>query len=301
MRVFLAIQFLFINLLSVSAQTGAGLPVQFMQFFKTYNLVNPAATGRDSSLQINTGNKSLLGAFAGVRTFYVNGNIQLGCSKRKTSRHILGANFINDKEGTYINKNRASLTYAVSIRLGSRTSLNAGLAAGFINYSYKATDINGGGSAFAPNADLGLWLQRSDFNIGISSDQILPSKLTPIDETYTISRYYNLLADKTIKINYFLALRPAFSIRWLNKNIYNIDLALLSLIRNNFIAGLTYKYQKGISICTGLDRLRFKNEVFKFMFSYYYPSNRLTYYNSSSVEISLGFLLSKPLKVEESE
>jgi type IX secretion system PorP/SprF family membrane protein len=301
MKVYLTIPIFFIGLASVNAQTDAGLPVQFIQFFRTYNLINPSGIGRDSSLDIRTGNKSLLGAFSGVRTFYAIASKQLGKSSSRGTKHALGANFINDKEGTYINKTRASLMYAAHIPLSLRLALNAGVAIGFINYSFKATDINAGGSDFAPNADVGLWLQRSDLNIGISINQIIPAKLTPIDETYTISKFYNLLFDKDFLLNHNLSVKSALVFRYSEHNSYNLDLGLLTFIQKNILAGITYKYQKGFSLCAGLENLQIKNEVFHFTFSYYYPSYKFTYYNSQAIEISLGFKISKDSSIKEYE
>jgi type IX secretion system PorP/SprF family membrane protein len=295
MRIILLILIFPFSIVSVYAQTEAGMPVQFHQFFKTYNLINPAGIGRDSSLAIKAGNKAMMGAFSGVRTFYVSADKQLGNPSSKRTKHVLGIYFINDKEGSYINKSRASLLYAIQIPLNERLSLNGGIAAGFINYSFKATNVNAGGSAFSPNADLGLWLEGSDFNLGISINQIIAAKLTPIEETYTISKYSNLIADKTININPYLSIKPALAFRYINKQIYNLDLAILTLIQNNILAGLTYKYQKGFSLCVGIESLNIKNEIYSITFSYYYPSYKYTYSNSQSIELSLGFNIHKSI------
>jgi type IX secretion system PorP/SprF family membrane protein len=275
------------------AQSGAGLPVQFTQFFKTYNLINPASIGTDSAIEFKTGNKSLTGAFSGVRTFYLNSNVVLNPSSRRKAKHVIGLSFINDKEGSYIDRNRASFVYAFHLPLTNKLTMNAGFAAGFLNYAYKASNISAGGSAFAPNADIGLWLHGPTFNIGISGNQIIPSKLTPIDETYTIDRHYNLIADKTFMLSPYVSLTSAFTFRWLNENYYNADVAMILLLEQNISVAVGYKYDKGASLSGGLEHVKLGRHAMKMMFSYYAPLAGLTYYNPQSYELSLQFIPSK--------
>jgi type IX secretion system PorP/SprF family membrane protein len=301
MRVFFCSILFFNTLYFTSAQSPAGLPAQFIQFFKTYNLINPAAMGRDSSFEVNTGSRSLLGDFSGIRTIYVIGHIQLGNTPANKVRNRIGINFINDREGSYISRNRASVMYAVHIPLSTRAALNAGANIGFINYSYKPSDFDGGGSDFAPNADIGLWYQRLNFNFGISANQLIPSQLTPTSQTYFIERYYNLNIDKTFNLSHHFSLKPALGVRLLNKNTFNIDAALMALIQNNLLVGVTYKYRRGASLTAGLENLSFGQNVFKFLFSYYSSISGLDYYNPQSVELSLCWLHKKRIENQPDE
>jgi type IX secretion system PorP/SprF family membrane protein len=290
----------FSNCISGSyAQSGPGLPVQFIQFFKTYNLINPASIGRNSPLELSAGNKSLLGDFSTIRTTYVYGHAQLNASGSNKSKQVAGITFINDQEGSFINTNRASLLYAFHLPIGNRWMLNAGTAAGFINYAYSASNISAGGSAFAPNADIGLWLHHPDFNLGISGNQILPSRLTPINQTYTIKKYYNLITDKKFTINHNLSLTPVLLFRWTYGNYYTVDIALLILIQQNLSLALAYKHKMGASISGGLEDINLGPHILKMMFSYYSPLGGLTYYNPQSFELSLQFIPSRNRGTEE--
>jgi type IX secretion system PorP/SprF family membrane protein len=272
------------------AQSGAGFPVQFIQFFKTYNLINPASIGKDSAVEFKTGNKSLTGAFSGVRTFYFNGNVVLNPSSKGKSRHALGASFINDKEGDYINRNRAALLYAVHLPLTRKITMSAGFAVGFLNFAYKASNISAGGSAFAPNADVGLWLHGLNFNIGISGNQIFPTTLSPIDEIYTIERHYNLAADRTFVLSPYVSMTPALVLRWVDQDNYNADVALILLVQRNVMVAGGYKYDKGVSLSGGLEKIKIGRQLLKMTFSYYAPLAGLTYYNPQSYELSFQFI-----------
>lgn len=292
MRIYIIVSVVFLSncINEAQAQSGAGLPVQFIQFFKTYSLINPASIGKDSAIEFSTGNKSLTGAFSGVRTFYANANVQLHARGKNKSKHVLGLNFINDKEGSFINRNRASLVYAFHLPISKKSTVSAGIAAGFINYSYKASNISAGGSAYAPNADIGLWMHRSNFNIGISGNQIIASKLTPIDETYTIERHYNLAADRTFLLGPYLSLTPAFIFRWYEEQNYNADFALILVIQDNVTGAVSYKYDKGVSVSGGLEDIKLGRSMVKLMFSYYFPLGGVTNYNPAAYELSLRFV-----------
>lgn len=292
MRIYIIVSVVFFSncIYNVQAQSGAGLPVQFIQFFKTYSLVNPASIGKDSAIEFSTGNKSLTGAFSGVRTFYANTNVQLNARGKNKSKHVIGLTFINDKEGSFINRNRASLVYAFHLPISKKSTVSAGVAAGFINYAYKASNISAGGSAFAPNADIGLWLHRPHFNLGVSGNQIIASKLKPIDETYTIERHYNLIADKTFLLSPYLTLTPAFIIRWYEEQYYNADLALILVIQDNVTTAVSYKYDKGVSVSGGLEDIKLGRSMLKLMFSYYFPLGGVTNYNPAAYELSFRFI-----------
>jgi type IX secretion system PorP/SprF family membrane protein len=292
MRIYIIVSVVFFSncIYKVQAQSGAGLPVQFIQFFKTYSLINPASIGKDSAIEFSTGNKSLTGAFSGVRTFYAMANVQLNARGKNKSKHVLGLTFINDKEGSFINRNRASLLYAFHLPVSKKSTMSLGMAAGFINYSYKASNISAGGSAYAPNADIGLWLHRPHFNIGISGNQIIASKLTPIDETYTIERHYNLTADKTFLLSPYFSLTPAFIFRWYDQEYYNADLALILLIQDNVTTAVSYKYDRGVSVSGGLEDIKLGRSLFKLMFSYYFPLGGVTNYNPAAYELSFRFV-----------
>lgn len=291
MKIYIVVSIVFFSncINKVQAQSGAGLPVQFIQFFKTNHLINAASIGKDSAIEVSTGNKSLTGAFSGVRTFYVLASVQLNAPKKK-SKHVIGLTFINDKEGSFINRNRAALQYAFHLPVSKKSILSAGVAAGVINYAYKASNISAGGSAFAPNLDVGLWWHRRTFNIGVSGNQLIASKLTPIDETYTIERYYNVAADKTFLLSPYFSLTSAFNVRWYEGDAYNADLALILLIQQNVTTAVGYKYEKGASVAGGLEDIKLGRHQLKMMFSYYFPLTNVSGYNPQAYELSLRFV-----------
>jgi len=249
--------------------------------------------GKDSAVEFNTGNKSLLGAFNGVRTFYAYGNVQLNARKVRGTKQVLGLLVINDREGSFINRSRLALMYAIHVPISQRATLNAGLAAGFINYFYKASNISAGGSAFAPNVDVGLWIHRPDFNIGISANQVIPSQLAPVDFVYTIDRFYNFNIDKSFSLGPYFSLTPCLVFRWQSEEYYTGDVGLIATIQDNLILALAYKYEQGASVSGGLEKVKLGPHILKMMFSYFSPIGNKTSYNPNAYEISLGFIPSR--------
>ena len=297
--IYLATGFFFSNVAASLGQTVAGLPMQFVQFYKTYMLVNPASICREATAEFNTGNRALTGGFSDVRTFYANANVQLNKFVEGQTKHVVGLTFINEKEGTYINKNTASFLYAIHIPLSQRLTFSAGAAAGFINYAFKASNVNAGGSAFAPNGDVGLWLYRTDFNLGISCNQIIPSRLTPFNTTYLIDRHYNFIADKSFAIDRNFKLTPTMVFRLFNKDLYDLDVGLVGLIQNNLTAAIAYKYRKGTSVSAGFSNIKIGQSIFKLLFSYYDAVGSLNYYNPQSYELSLNIMPARKQQIAE--
>ena len=286
-KIILCILFLFCFLVA-AAQTGETLPIQFIQFFKTYNLLNPASIGRDSTVELNVGNKMLGGDFSGVQTFYANANFNIKASKGR--KHTIGLTFMNDKEGSYINKSRASLLYAFHIPLSRSVILSAGIGLGFINYTFKPSNVTEGASAFAPNADAGIWLRSPNFNLGFSTNQIIPSQIRPIDQVYYVTRYYNIIADKKFNPGYNLSLSPTAIFSWMDADTYNAEMALLACYHQNFLVGVGYKYNRGPSVSAGLENLRLGHQRLKMTLSYFTPGGGMAFYNPPAYELSLSYI-----------
>ncbi len=291
MRIVLSVVLLVVVLVRSTAQTIPVLPVQFTHFFKTYTFVNPASIGISAPLEIMVGDKALTGAFAGVQTLYVNANVQLSKDSVNSAKHVVGLSFENDKEGTYINRSRAALLYAVHVPLNERLTLSSGTAIGFVNHFFSASNINPGGSDLAPNIDLGIWLRGKRFNVGISGNQLIPFKMTPIEQTYVLSRHYTLVLDRTVALSRHLNLTPTALWRLEGLNKKNIDLGLVSLIHETLIVAISYKYQKALAFSAGLEKIKIGNQIFRLLFSYNSPVGKKLYYNPQSYDVLLSYVL----------
>ena len=303
MRIILSIVVIIANLSTIVAQPTKVLPVQFTHFFKTYSFLNPASIGMNAPFEAMAGDKALTGAFAGVQTIYANINLQLSKDSVRKVKHVMGITFVNDKEGSFINRSRVSLLYALHIPLSEKFTLSSGTAVGFVNHFFGASNINPGGSDLAPNIDFGIWLRSKSFNLGISGDQLVPFTMRPIDQAYVLSRHYNIVLDKSISLSRHLKFTPTVLWRWDELNNKNFDFALLSLIHENLLVAVSYKYERALAFSAGLERIKIGNQIFRLMLSYNSPAGKKLYYNPQSYDLLLSYVILKKKKynlVEES-
>ncbi len=289
MRIVFSVVMMTVCSCTMYAQSSVILPVQFTHFFKTYTFVNPSSIGRTAPVEIMAGNKSLSGAFSGVRTIYANANFRLRKDSANRVKHVLGISFINDREGVYITRSRASALYAFHLPLSTFVTMSAGAGVGFVNYAFNPSNISTGGSDIAPNLELGLWLRGKNFNFGISGNQLVPFRMTPLDATYVLSRHYTFLVDKTFFLSPSLKLMPAFQYRWEEANRRNADGFLVLLLQDNLTFGAGYKYQRALAFSAGLEKIKIGNQVFRIMFSYNSPVGKKLYYNHQAYDLLLSY------------
>ncbi|WP_299252200.1 type IX secretion system membrane protein PorP/SprF, partial [uncultured Cytophaga sp.] len=182
-----------------NGQNGSLMPDVYGQFFQNYYLINPANSDT-SSLVLHLGHKSQLGVFRGVRQTYFDANFRIK-SKKSNSRHCLGIQLFNNSEGDFFSKNRAYGRYSFDIKLSDSYFLSAGLSVGMVSYAFKATQSSAGGSDLTYDGNIGLWLVGTHFKIGTSMQQVFQGKLSPIGQTFELTRQYNLNASYAFFIN----------------------------------------------------------------------------------------------------
>lgn len=255
-----------------SGQSGAVFPVQFDQFFQNYSLFHPAATGYEASLQTYLGHRALTGLFEGVNTSYAGVNYRIGRRDSLSGYHGIGANMLNDREGTYFNRGRLYISYAWHSRITYNWVLSGGAMIGLIDYVYKGSNVYAGGSSLKPTADVGLFLYRDNAHIGLTISQVIPGKLTPLQSQLPIKRFLIFSFDKTFYLSPYFSLMPATLIRITPvKNMSELNLYLLAKVQNVLMAGLQYKYQKGYSLMGGVKDVTVGKKKFSFFLSYYVP------------------------------
>jgi type IX secretion system PorP/SprF family membrane protein len=294
MRHIIAFSMCFLCAAEIStAQTNTIVPAQFQQFFKVYPLINPASMAIHNDIGFMAGDKSLLGVFKGTRTFYANFYYNISKPGSDNRKNVIGCTFINDKEGSYIDKNQAMLSYAIHIPVKKSLIASAGASLGFVNYSFNASMMNAGGSSFAPNGDVGIWLHDNKFNAGVSVNQLFGGALQPLRQYYHLTRYINVNLDRVFFINADYSLMPSVSFRWVNEEYYNLDIAGTILYRKILSGGLGMKYQRGLLFYMGLEKIDLGSADMKVMVSYYNTFNKKYLYEVQSLELSLNFSMNK--------
>jgi type IX secretion system PorP/SprF family membrane protein len=301
-------------------QEVRSLPIQFGQFMRSSPLINPASAGSYSKMEVNTGTQRQGGNWNNIGTYYFNANIrltkdrpvalmesedehtesdtlsQIDASEEfsqalPNSYHVAGFTLTNDKEGTFLNRTGIYGLYAWHTRISPAVLLSAGASIGVKNYSVDENYVNGGGSSFAPDGTIGVWLYNYNYNFGISVNQLFNSKLTPLHEVTRLVPNINITGSRTWNVNRFLSLKPSLLVRIAPQYAPDVNIYVGGLMQNVLSATIGYKYKRGGTAIIGLEKIRIGDSYFKMAFSYYFPIGSINQININTYEISLNYFL----------
>lgn len=205
--------------------------------------------------------------------------------------HVAGLSLIGDKEGAFLNRTGIYGLYSWHTRVGKYTFLSAGAAIGVKNYSVDENYVNGGGSSYAPDGNVGLFLYSPRYSIGVAVNQIFNGKLKPIREVSRLVPHVNITGSRTWQINRYFALKPSVLVRIAPDYNPDINLYISTLLQNIVSATAGYKYQRGMTCIVGLEKIRIGDSYFKAAFSYYFPVGNNGQLNINTYEITLNYFL----------
>jgi type IX secretion system PorP/SprF family membrane protein len=269
------------------------LPVQFLQVEKNYPLLNPSYAAVDSGVNLVSGNKMNFGAFKIYRTNYFSFSVRLPASKDSVSKHHhgIGIGAVTDKNGEFINHNRVYLTYAYKISMGENINWSTGISLGIVNHTVEGSAISPGGSALAPDGNVGTWIFSKKSYLGLSYNQIFNSKLTPLTETSVLLNHFNVTAGKRFNLGPFLEFHSSFIVRAAKSFPIDLDVVNLLLIGNKVSAGFNYKHHKGLVWMVGLENILFRqgSHLAGGWFSYSIPFGNYVSRNLQPYEITLTY------------
>lgn len=251
------------------SQNYAVYPVQFDQFYRQYSLINPAATGLQAKLKISAGHKLIASIFEGVNTSFTGGEYQLPSDSGSAS-HAIGLNLMNSHEGPYFNRGRFMAQYAFHGLLSEQWRFSAGVMAGFLNHSYKATDVYPARSVTRPLLDLGILAHRKNFLFGMGYHQVIKSSLSPLEPNQEVIPFGSLCVDYKIPIGPRVYLNPASTCR-IGSDLFNWDMAMLWNIQDLISLGGHYKWKKGYALSGSIDTGDRSSSGFSLSVLYYIP------------------------------
>jgi hypothetical protein len=270
------------------AQTGDITPVVFDQFFQNYYLINPASSDSTGKIQVNIGNRSLIGLFDGVNRLYVDGNVRINHhTAMQYSR--LGALVIAYNDGAFINRTRAYLRYSWSTSISERASISAGISAGMVKYTFLASQAGGGGSSTSFDGNAGLWYIRPKLKIGISYQQFTRSELTPVNQTFLLTPYINVNAVYASYLSAHVLLTTHVFYRYESGSVFDIQAAPVFLFNDLFEAGINLRYKRGVAILFGLKSIHVGTGNIRFMGSFMLSTRKLANTLDNAFELSAGY------------
>lgn len=224
--------------------------------------------------------------------------------------HGVGMSIVNDKTGNF-NRFTANVSYAYHLGLNATTNLSAGFAAGIssvgLNADGKAffgsnpSDPSIGGTAardlrkIKPDLSIGLWLYSADYFVGISGQQVIPQKLSYVDDATFRTKgklipHVFFTAGYRFLVNEDINAIPSIMVKYINgafKNDYQGELNLKFQYRDMLWVGGSYRQFDGYAAMVGLN----VGNTFNVGYAYDFTKTDLQTYSKGTHELIIGFLI----------
>ncbi|MFM2338183.1 MAG: hypothetical protein RL115_1376 [Bacteroidota bacterium] len=225
--------------------------------------------------------------------------------------HGAGLTIVNDKTGSF-NRFSANATYAYHLGINANTNLAGGFSAGISNISIDRTkhDFSGAGDPFdpatgtslsgalnkiRPDVGFGLWLYSRNYFVGLSAQQIIPQKLTFVDDAAILQKgrlvphlfftagYRFLLGEDVNAI-------PSVMMKYIkNSSTPSIqpELNIKLQYRDDVWLGGGYRYQNGFAAMAGIN----VGNLFNVGYAYDFTTTALNTVSRGTHELVVGFLI----------
>ena len=224
--------------------------------------------------------------------------------------HGIGMSIVNDKTGSF-NRFTANASYAYHLGLNATTNLSGGFAAGITMVSLDRSKIDFGGGVqddpatggsssselnkLRPDLSAGLWLYSRDYFIGISGQQIIPQKLSFVDDatiqtTGRLVPHVFLTAGYLFLVNEDINAIPSVMFKYINASSpseFQVEGNLKLQYRDLFWVGGSYRHEDGYAAMGGLNVLN----LFNVGYAYDFTKTSLNTVSRGTHELMVGFLI----------
>ena len=224
--------------------------------------------------------------------------------------HGLGLSIVNDKTGNF-NRFTSVVSYAYHLGLSPRTNLSAGFAAGFttigLNADGKAffgpdpSDPAIGGAIagelrkIKPDLSVGLWLYSADYFVGLAAQQVIPQKLSFVDDatlatTGKLIPHTFLTTGFRFLINNDINAIPSVMIKYINgafRNNYQAEANIKFQYSDLLWVGASYRQFDGYAAMLGINI----GNTLNVGYAYDFTKTDLQTYSRGTHEIIVGFLI----------
>ncbi len=215
----------------------------------------------------------------------------------------IGLTVLNDRTGP-LNRFAAYGTFAYHLGISPKTSVSLGVSAGVKNTSLDADKLSfdipvdpavaGSGylNRISPDINAGVYLYSADYFIGLSAQNIIPTKLKFAEDTvklvggrllphlFLIAGYKYFLTDD-------ITFLPSGLVKYISSAPVSFDLNAKFQYRDFLWVGGSYRYQDSFSAMVGLN---ISNSI-NIGYAYDITTSRLNTVSNGSHEIVIGFLL----------
>jgi type IX secretion system PorP/SprF family membrane protein len=208
---------------------------QYSHHILNYFAINPAFAGGKKCLDLKLGyRKQWTGFDAAPKTAFANMHGKIG--KGKYNFHGLGGRVDSDDAGP-LSYTALNLAYAYHMRVNHKSTLSAGVAAGFAQWRIDGGAITLPETGYFddpvlaatdpqfiyPTVDFGLWWYRDDRFIGIGIRNLVEKKIKEIGNDTWFNRHYVLTGAKVIEMGDDFFFKPSVNFRYLPNSKPSID------------------------------------------------------------------------------
>ncbi len=315
--------------MTVSAARSQQKP-HYTQYILNQYIINPALTGIENYIDFKASHRhQWVGIQDAPVTTYFTIHGALGKSDYKTSatsydvpggnprgsnywenytasepHHGVGVQVVNDVTGPLSNFS-AYLTYAYHLGISARANLAGGFGVGLNRISLDATKLNFGQTTVDPavySSDIlnntrldmsaGLYLYSADYFVGLSAQQIIPSKIDFSNNTIQPSQGKSVphifaTAGYRFLVSEDFNLIPSLMIKYVNPVPTQVEANAKLQYRDLAWVGATYRHNDGLAGMLGLNVGNF----FNVGYAYDYTTSRLNNFSKGTHEIIVGLLI----------
>ncbi len=265
-------------------------PVQFSQYMRHYQFINPASIGARSKLETVLGSKNNIGDFSNISTYFAGVSFSvLKSSKTGKPFNVAGFKVDTDREGKYIARTRTYVMYAFHFKIFRDYYFSGGVDFGMLNMSVQGTPSTGDKSEYVPDANTGIWIYNKDFHFGFSVNQVFNGRLQPYQEVSIMRRHFNIIAMKRFEISRLVSISPSVIVRYPSYLNYNADYSVESYV-SDFVGGLSIRHEQGIAFWLGIKEIKLAGGRFEAVILYNTPLKR-SLININSLELVCRFEL----------
>ncbi len=250
---------------------------------------NPAFVNINSKASVDLGNQFYTGLYSKIENHYFLAGLDVVGKDSARTKHIISVKAFNEKEGDFITRPKAYLSYAGHVRLSEDYFLGAGASLGMVGYIYKATNVSGGGSATVPDAELGMSFYGRGLRLGISANQLFNKVMLPKELTFRWRRYFTAYLEKGWEFgeNHSFTLFAQQLFISQQKDVRDVG-GYLVLNRHIELGIMEYIGEK-VTFVAGLRELSWGDNAVHLLFAYSVPHTSASQANNQSFEIVLRY------------
>jgi type IX secretion system PorP/SprF family membrane protein len=299
----------------------------YTQYILNNYILNPALSGIENYTDVKlSARDQWVGLNGAPRTMYLTLHAPLGKKDYKTNstsynvqgenprgnaywenytasepHHGIGFSMTNDETGLY-NRFSAGLSFAYHIGLSARTNMSAGFSAGIIKISRDGAKSTFSGNQtdpaqgnvediyrIRPDLSAGIWIYSANYFMGLSAQQVIPQKVSFVDDTLGFKLVPHLFASAGYRflVNDDINAIPSVMIKYISPADPQFDLNIKLQYRDLFWVGGTYRLKDGYAAMLGLN----VGNTFNIGYAYDFTVSPLNTVSRGTHEMVIGFLI----------